>query len=142
MPAAAPTMAGFEWTHRNVLPSRPPLGDLWCLRDAVCELFRWPPGSAEWSRFVEAPEPHDVGRLFQHLGLQGYDPEYRPHALELATRLDHPGIAFYRLHSIKMEHAVFEGHIRHLRGLPQEYARLNPEFFHLVVDDRQSPRPT
>lgn len=71
MPAKAPTMAGFEWTHRNVLPPRPPLGDLWCLQDAVCELFCWPPGSAEWFRFVEAPEPHDVGRLFQHLVLQG-----------------------------------------------------------------------
>src|SRR6266849_3820739 len=95
-PSGKSTMAGFKWTHRE-LPTNPLPGDGWCVRDAFCELFRWPPGSDEWNAFIEIPYHEDMPRLIEHLGLESYDPEYRPHAEKLAARLDHPGIVAYNL---------------------------------------------
>jgi hypothetical protein len=101
----------------------------------------WQRYSSDWYAFVEGPEPQDADRLLAHLGLEWYDPEYEPHAVELATELDHPGIAFYKLHALRLSHAVYEPHVRYLRGLPQEYFWFdpNPEFFRIAVDIRQRP---
>jgi hypothetical protein len=123
----------------NRLPAR----DLYCLRDAICELFGWPPGSDEWNAFIEAPDPADMLPLFEHLGLESYDPLHAPHRAELETLWDHPGIATFEFHSVRAGHAVFVGHLRSLLyqwPLHPEYAKYGPEIVRVVVDRRQPPR--
>lgn len=138
-----PTMLGFEWTPRTIRPDMPSLpGDLWCVRDAFSALMQWPPGSDEWCRFIEAPDgPADMQRLTDHLGLVSYDPDYRDHIEQLRQGLDHPGIACYKLHRMRMEHCMYQPHLRHMRPLPSEYlaADPNPELFQIIVDLRQPP---
>lgn len=139
----APTMAGFEWTPRKIDPAQAALpGDLWCVRDSVCALMGWPPASAEWHRFIEAPDgPADMERLLEHLNLVAYDPEYPDHAKSLAEALDHPGIACYKLHRIGMEHCMYQPHLRHFVSLPVQYLDTdpNPELFQIIVEVRQPP---
>jgi hypothetical protein len=137
----APTMKGFTWSPRWIDPSHRILpGDHWCVRDAFCALLDWDPGSEEWDIFIEAPSPDDMDPLIEHLGLAWFDPEYEPHWQALQSRLDHPGISFYNFHTLKISHCMFQPHLRHLRGLANEYQRCNPELFRLVVDIRQPPR--
>src|SRR5207248_1264843 len=81
---------------------------------SVCQLLGWPPGSDEWSRFIEAPHPDDMLPLYQHLGLLVCDVGIEQHVRELAALLDHPGIASFILPSIKIGHAVYLGHLRTL----------------------------
>ena len=136
-----PTMAGFEWTPRTIDPaSRALPGDLWCVRDAICALMQWPPGSEEWFRFIEAPDgPSDMGRLLDHLGLVAYDPEYPAHVAALAQAGDHPGISCYKFHRMRMEHCMYQPHLRHFLPLPPQYtaADPNPELFQIIVDQGQ-----
>ena len=64
-----PTMEDFEWSP-TVPYIRTVAGeDGWCMRDAVCRLLGWEPGSGEWLRFIEGPQGRDVPRLAEHLGL-------------------------------------------------------------------------
>jgi hypothetical protein len=49
--------------HGRVRPPFAPAtpGEIgWCVRDALCELLGWAPGSEEWSRFVESREGQDI----------------------------------------------------------------------------------
>lgn len=138
-----PTMVGFTWTRRTVTPAMRRLdGDLWCVRDALCALLRWPPGSEEWRRFIEAPDgPADMERLIEHLGLVAYDPAYPEHAALLCEALDHPGVASYKFHRERLEHCQYQAHLRHFVPLGPEYLRAdrNPELFQIIVDLRQAP---
>ena len=134
----APTMDGFEWSPRQVPAQMRELpGDLGCLRDAFGALFDWPPGSDEWSRFIEAPLPDDVERLIDHLGLAWFDPEYLPHSRELHSRLDHPGITFYKFPALQSEHCMYQPHVRHLLDLPPLYYLFQLELYRVVVDTRR-----
>ncbi len=139
----APTMAGFEWAPRTIDPAARALpGDLWCVRDSICALMQWPAGSEEWLRFIEAPDgPSDMERLLDHLGLVAYDPEYPDHVPRLAGAGDHPGIACYKFHRQRMEHMMYQPHLRHFIPLPPQYAAAdpNPELFQIIVDLRQAP---
>lgn len=84
-------MIGFIWSEREIdLDIRRLPGDLFCVRDSFCALLGWNPGSNEWSRFIEAPDPHDMDRLIDHLGLAQFDPEYDPHWEVLQTLLESP----------------------------------------------------
>lgn len=143
--APLPTMAGFRWTARTVKSSMRRLeGDLWCVRDALCALLQWAPGSEEWRRFIEAPDgPADMERLIDHLGLVAYDPDYPEHAALLREALDHPGVASYKFHLEQMEHCQYQPHLRHFMPLGPEYGRVdpNPELFQIIVDLRQAPHP-
>jgi hypothetical protein len=102
--------------------------------------MQWPPGSEEWFRFIEAPDgPSNMSRLLEHLGLAAYDPEYRGHFGGLARAGDHPGIACYKFHRLRMEHCMYQPHLRHFLPLPRQYAAAdpNPELFQIIVDHRQ-----
>ena len=136
-----PTMMGFTWTGPASPSSNPALGDNWCMRDALCKLFGWPVGSKEWHAFIEGPGPADMDRLLDHLGLKWYDPEYDPHWSELAELLDHPGIILYKSRQLRVEHALYEPHLRHIRGLPPIYWNHAPdwELFQYIPDVRQEP---
>jgi hypothetical protein len=134
-------MAGFVWTPRQISPEhRRVPGDLWCLRDAFCELFGWPEGSDDWRAFIEAPQADDVPRLIEFLGLKEYDPEYPLDARFLSALLDHPGIAFYEIPSLNIGHCIFEPHLRYMRGLDAAYRAYQPELFRVVPDSNQPPR--
>jgi hypothetical protein len=98
-------MDGFEWS-----PSVPfvpmELGeDGWCVRDAVCELFRWEPGSPEWCRFIEGPQGRDVPRLAEHIGLTTF--EIPQNWNDLIGRTAHPGIAVFDFHVYHKSHAIY-----------------------------------
>jgi hypothetical protein len=55
----------------------------------------WPPESEGWEAFIEAPRGRDMYRLVEHLGLEWFDPEYYTHQIEIAARLDYPGVLLY-----------------------------------------------
>lgn len=138
-----PSMQGFSWSERMIDPAKRLLpGDLWCVRDAFCQLMGWPPGSNEWHSFIEDPIPGDVERLVDHLGLCWVDPTFPDHRQTYLANLDHPGVAIYALHAVKESHAQFQPHIRCLRPLPAAYSVLdpNPELFRIIIDVRQPPR--
>lgn len=134
-------MTGFTWTGPTTPGLNPALGDNWCVRDALCNLFGWPVGSTEWHSFIEGPAPTDMERLLDHLGLKGYDPEYGPHWSQLAEQLDHPGVILYKSHQLKREHALYEPHLRHIRGLDPVYwyHASDWELFQYIPDVRQQP---
>jgi hypothetical protein len=136
-------MLGFVRTPGMIHPAIRSLpGDLWCVRDAFSALMQWPPGSDEWRRFIEATDgPSDMQRLITHHGLVAYDPEYRNHVEPLRQALDHPGIACYKLNRVRVEHCMYQPHLRHLLPLPAEYlaADPHPELFQIIVDLRQAP---
>ncbi len=70
-----PTMEGFAWSGADGPPHNTLPGNGWCLRDAICTLFGWPPGSPDWAAFQEYPSWGDTHRLIAHLGLVAFDPE-------------------------------------------------------------------
>ena len=131
----APTMSGFAWTDAGGTPQTTLPGNGWCLRDAICLLFGWPGGSANWAAFIEYPSWDDTHRLLAHLGLVAFDPE-QPHADELE---DHPGIAFYALHPVQANHVVYEPHVRFPRSLPPMYGLFRLEYWRVAVDLSQGP---
>lgn len=135
-----PTMAGFTWSASDASALEQLPGNLWCVRDAFSALLGWPPGSPDWKAFIQAPAPGDMDRLIEHLGLEWFDPEYPPHAEQLALRLDHPGIYCWNLHAVPIAHVIYEPHLRCPNGLPAQYAGLQPELFRVIVDVRQPPR--
>lgn len=131
-------MAGFTWGPRTKPIPRGLPGDLWCVRDAFCDLFHWPPGSAERDAFIELPEPEDVERLADHLGLEWFDPLFGPHVPELEKRLDHPGISWWLIHQEQMAHVVYEPNLRRMH-VPARYAKYRPDLYRVIVDVRQEP---
>jgi|GEM_PF-6820664 len=136
-------MIGFTWSERCVSPaSRQLPGDLWCVRDAFSALMHWEPGSQELSQFIEAPDGQaDLERLIDHLGLFAYDPECPEHADPLRQAIDRPGIACHKLHRVRIEHCMFQPHVRHFLPLPPVYRHVapQPELFQIIVDVRQDP---
>jgi hypothetical protein len=135
----SPTMRGFTWSTQPVTGPWNVEGDGWCVRDAFCALFRWQLGGEDAGAFIEGVGPEDMERLTSHLGLEWYDPVYRPHALELAQRLDHPGITCFNLRAVRVAHVVYQPHLRRPRPLPRQYHAYDPELFRVLVDVRQDP---
>lgn len=132
---------GFRWfTTRTDVPIELP-GDRWCMRNAFCELFRWPVGGAEWSSFIEGPEPEDLERLVMHLGLEALDPLLPAHARQLAQSLDHPGISSFDLHAVRVGHVIYQPHLRFPRPLPLQFRSLQPDLVSVIVYARQAPHP-
>ena len=155
-----PTMGGFNFKPPAPYVASEPGEDGWCLRDAVCELFRWPRYSPEWCRFVEGPQGSDTLLLARHLGLTIFE---FPHDWnDLITRTAHPGIAIFDFPAYRKSHAVYvynvEALIHHwpkpLRppargddrwvfwyGWPLEGKHLDrgPELGAVLVDERSSP---
>ena len=103
--AAVPTMDGFKWSPPAPWVAMEPGEDGWCLRDAVCELFRWEPRSPEWHRFVEGPDGPDVPRLAEHLGLTTF--QIPQNWNDLIVRTAHPGIAVFDFHAYRKSHAIY-----------------------------------
>jgi len=103
----------------------------------------WPPGSENWVRFIEAPIPEDLDRLDEYLGLVVIDPAIAQHREELLALLDHPGIAGYDFHGMKVSHAQYQPHLRHFQPLPGEYNAFdsNSELVRIVVNPRRPADP-
>ncbi len=134
-------MVGFEWSTYGMGPPAGLGGDGWCVRDALSDLFGWPVGDSEWLSFIEAPEPADMDRLVDHLGLEWYDPDYADHVSRLTERVDHPGISCWKLHALQMGHVIYQPHLRYERPLLQQYWPYKPERYRILVDVRQDPHP-
>jgi hypothetical protein len=137
-----PTMRGFKWTSTpGKIPAE--LGDGWCLRDAMCQLFGWSIGSKEWRAFIECPSAYDTERLCDHLGLEWYDPLHPPHIPLLQARVEHPGAFVYVSGLWQLSHVIYEPHLRYPRWLPPAYLDVDPnwELLRCFVDVRQSPHP-
>lgn len=153
-------MAGFQWSPRDLPASPVPGSDGWCVRNAYCDLLRWPAGSAEWSRFIESPHPDDLLPLARHLGVTVYDVGVAEHWNALIGKLDHPGIAVFDIPAAAIGHAVCVPHVHALLhhwpefgGHPRpdlptfgwplgpEHLRHNPKVFWVIVDERQPARP-
>lgn len=152
-------MTGFQWSPRGLPASPVPGSDGWCVRDAYCELLRWPAGSEEWSRFIEYPHQDDLLPLARHLGVSVYDVGIAWHWNELVSKLEHPGVAMFDIPAVAIGHAVyvpsvhallhhwnFGGHPR--TGLPTfgwplgpGHLQYNPRLFWVIVDERQPARP-
>lgn len=159
MTSSVPTMSGFRWTHRDLPANREQGSDGWCVRDAYSRLLQWPPGSAEWARFIEWPHPDDMLPLTRHLGVTVYDVGIPQHWNELTTKLDHPAVAMFEIPSVNAGHAVYVHHVHALLhhwpglgGMPRldlptagwplgpEHLQYGPSLFWVVVDERQAPR--
>ena len=107
-------MAGFRWSPRT-LPANPaPGSNGWCVRDSYCQLLQWPPGSAEWSRFIEYPHQDDLLPLAGRLGVTVYDVGIAQHWNEPIGKLDHPGIAMFDIPAAATGHAVYVHHVHAL----------------------------
>jgi hypothetical protein len=151
----APTMDGFTWTPRDLEPWGLE-GDRWCVRDAYCALFGWPPGSDEWNRFIEGPATEDMQPLADHLEAETFDVRSAAGWNAIIPKVDHPGVAVFEFPQLKISHMVYVGHVRvlleqwpygkdsHPYGywpLTPEYLRHNPILRLVLVNLRQSPRP-
>lgn len=101
-----PTMAGFDWSPVPPFVPKVPGENGWCVRDAICELFGWEPGSENWSLFIEAPDPMDTPRLAERLGLTLFSIVPQDWN-ELITRLEHPGIAIFVFDEGELSHTVY-----------------------------------
>ena len=112
VPEVKPTMVGFEWSPTLRYVSTEPGEDGWCMRDAVCQLFGWPPGSENWSAFIEGVRGEDTPRLAEHLGLACF--QIPQDWNELIQRLDHPGAAIFDFHVYQKSHVVYFAHLRWL----------------------------
>ncbi|SRR6266496_2507899 len=153
-------MDGFKWSPTTPYVSRVPGDNGWCMRDAVCRLFGWKPGSKEWSRFIEAPAGPDTPRLADHLGLTVFYIGVPEDWDQLKTRSAHPGIAAFDLPADQMGHVAYVCDVRWLLrywptpdGQPSTTPALStgwplgpvhmsrrPVLRAVLVDERQSPR--
>jgi hypothetical protein len=98
-------MGGFEWSPPAPHVPMEPGEDGWCIRDAVCEMYRWKSFSPEWSRFIEWPQSRDVARLAGHLGLAMLESPQNWN--DLIVRAAHPGIAFFDFPARGKSHAIY-----------------------------------
>jgi hypothetical protein len=156
-------MAGFEWSPAPRFVSAEPGEDGWCMRDAICQLFGWKPGSEEWLRFIEGPQGTDTPRLAEHLRLTLFSIDVPQDFNELIRLLDHPGVAVFVFYDFKMSHVVFVPDLRWLlhhwptiEGLPArpadrplwsygwplgpEHMSRRPVLGAVLVDEREPPR--
>jgi hypothetical protein len=108
-----PTMAGFDWSPAPAFVPTVPGEDGWCLRDAVCKLFGWVPGSEEWSRFTtEAPQGLDTLRLVEHLRLTVFEIGASGSWDQLADRAAHPGVASFYFPRFGIGHSAYVSDVR------------------------------
>lgn len=86
------TMDGFTWLEETPLEAPiPASAELWCVRNAICQLMGWPPGSEDHGAFIRPVGTQNILRLAAHLGLTVFD---RDNATELTDQaLAHPGTA-------------------------------------------------
>lgn len=99
------SMVGFDWSPTpRYLPMKPG-EDGWCMRDAICELSGWEPGSEEWYLFVEGPQGPDTPRLAEHLDLACFQVPQDWKAL--IGRLTHPGAAIFDFPAYQKSHVVY-----------------------------------
>ena len=159
-PEVKPTMGGFEWSDTQPYVPTVPGDNGWCVRDAVCQLFGWPPGSENWSAFIEGPHGEDTAQLAAHLGLTLFDLCARGTYDELSHRAAHPGVALFGFDKVGMSHAVYVPDVRWLlRYWPTPDGRPNPQpprttgwplgpehmahgpvLFAVLIDEREPPR--
>lgn len=125
-------MTGFEWSPTGSAPVQlpEPGSDGWCVRDAVCELFGWPPGSEEWYRFIEFPNGRDIERMCTHLGLEMFTVTDPVEWNKLIKKLDHPGLASFVFPSVGAAHIVYVHHIHALLHHWPTRGRMNPELLY------------
>ncbi len=134
-----PTMHGFVWRHPG---GRHPVGlpgDSWCVRDSICQLFHWSPGSWEWQQFRELPHPEDLSYLEQHLGLIHVSSS-EPAEMEWFARNNaHPGVVIWRLNTPGgvVGHATYAEDLRRVSKLPAAYDAFQPVADGYLVDVRQ-----
>jgi len=153
-------MAGFEWSETPPYVPTVSGDNGWCVRDAVCQLFGWPPGSENWSAFIEGPQGEDTTRLADHLGLTLFDLTAPGAYDELSHRAAHPGVALFGFDEVDISHVVCVPDVRWLLrywptpdGRPNRKTALStgwplgpqhmahgPVLFALIIDERESPR--
>lgn len=107
-----PTMDGFAWSPSPAYVPMEAGEDGWCMRDAVCRLFGWTPGSDEWLRFIEGPQGQDTPRLAEHLGL--IELQIPQDWNNLIGRLSHPGVAVFDFYAYQKSHVVYVPDLRWL----------------------------
>lgn len=112
MTGNARTMDGFEWSPTPPYSATEVGEDGWCLRDAVCQLLNWPPGSSNWSKFIESPRGSDTPRIAAHLNLACLTIPCDWNAL--IGLLDHSGLAIFDFHAYQKSHVVFVPDLRWL----------------------------
>lgn len=64
------TMRGFTWLEEPPLEASIPAGadipvgaELWCVRDAICQLMGWPPDSEDHGAFIPLVGKQNMRRL-------------------------------------------------------------------------------
>jgi hypothetical protein len=158
---STPSMNGFEWSQTEDFVSPVEGANGWCVRDAICRLFGWSPGSEEAKRFIEGPQGEDTPRLAEHLGLAVF--QVPQDWNELIQRLDHPGVAVFNFKEYNISHSVYVHDLRWLfhhwpgiDGLPAKgedqqlwsygwplspgYIRRGPVLGAVLIDEQQPPR--
>ena len=159
-PEVKTTMAGFEWSETPPYVPTVPGDNGWCVRDVVCQLFGWPPGSENWSAFIEGPQGEDTARLADHLGLTLLDLTAPGAYDEPSHHPAHPGVALFGLDKVGMSHVAYVADARWLLrywptpdGRPNRKPALStgwplgpqhmahgPVLFAVIIDERESPR--
>jgi hypothetical protein len=139
-------MLGFTGQEEPPLDASIPTGaELWCVRDAICQLMGWPPGSEDYDAFIPLIGTQNMRRLAAHLGLTMFDSD---NATELTDEvLAHPGVVEYDLEvpgvpdGDALAHMIYVPDLRGL-GVPQlppEYDQCNPQLSGFLVDMTQPP---
>jgi hypothetical protein len=139
-------MRGFTWLEEPQLDVPIPAGaGLWCVRDAICQLIGWPPGSEDHGLFIQLPGTQNIRRLATHLGLTMID---RDNAAELTPEvLAHPGAVEYVLEipgvpdSDALSHMIYVPDLREVlnQGLTPEYDEYEPSLASVLVDMTHPP---
>ena len=139
-------MRGFTWLEEPPLDAPIPAdAELWCVRDAICQLMGWPPGSEDHDAFIPLVGTQNMHRLATHLGITMFD---RDDAAELTPEdLAHPGAVEYVLEmpgvpdSDPLAHMIYLPDLRELahQGLPPVYDEYEPSLSCLLVDMTQPP---
>ena len=158
--AGTPSVQGFEWSPTPGLVPAVPGENGWCMRDAVCQLFGWRPGSEEWLRFIEAPTGRDLIRLAMHLGLTVFEVGAPGSWDELSHRAAHPGVAMFFFPGTWRAHTAYVPDAQWLlrywpapdgrpnrqpprdTGWPldKRYMDRSPVLFAVFIDERRPPR--
>jgi hypothetical protein len=139
-------MRGFTWLEQPPPVGAIPAGaELWCVRDAICQLMGWQPGSEDHGAFIQLVGRQNIHRLAAHLGLTVFDGD---NAAEFTYEvLAHPGAVIYAFEvpgvpdSDPLAHMIYFPDLREIahRGLPSEYDEYQPEIACLLVDLARPP---
>jgi len=158
----SPTMVGFKWSAAPPYVPTVPDENGWCVRDAICKLIGWKPGSEEWQRFtVEGPKGTDLIKLGVHLRLTVFDLTAPGAYDELSRRAAHPGVALFGFDEVEKSHVMYVPDVRWLLrywptpdGFPNQQPALStgwplgpqhmergPVLFAVLINEREPPRP-